>query len=183
MKNVFKRVLSLGLGLGLSFALNSAALAKDALSPSEAPQLFFDGLYRLDYVQAWQVLSAHSQQKIIEHILKYDNAPGLTAPQIRELFEKGDRSLQRGFWAQMRRSMDILAWHEQSFENGPPSQEQPFVWVKAMPADVLLAVVQENTRWKLGYIETFVERKQQGQTLIKIPVPKASPTPSPKPGR
>ncbi|MGV3525280.1 MAG: hypothetical protein ACO1RX_13700 [Candidatus Sericytochromatia bacterium] len=158
-------------------AVAPAASARDALSPQEAATIFFESVYRMDYVQSWQILTAASQEGLIKLVLETEKKPGLQAAEVRRLFESGDRAVLRGFWTQMRQHMAIELWIKQGFgEPRNATDDASGRWVKATPADVLVYVRQENQRWKFGFVESFIERRK-APTL-----PGSSPTPAPAKG-
>ena len=171
----FCKTLLLAPVLLASFAMSVEA--RDAQTPTEAAEIFFEAVYKLDYEQAWQVLSPHSQAEIIRQIQASEADKKLSDAQIRQWFVEADRSLKRGFWTQLRSGMDILAWHEQRFEMGPAAKNPQAQLVKVMPADVLIYAVQHDNKWFLGYIESFAERLPQKE---QKPAPKTNPQTPPK---
>ncbi|PKL76404.1 MAG: hypothetical protein CVV27_10445 [Candidatus Melainabacteria bacterium HGW-Melainabacteria-1] len=164
------------IALALALLITGSALARDALSPQEAPDLFFDSVYRMDYVQAWQILSGASQERILKLVLETEKDPRLQPAALRKLFESGDRAVQRGFWTQLRQSMDIEAWNQQNFTEVRAGGKPGESFVRVMPADIYVFVRQENQGWKFGFAESFVERRR--------PDGVAAPTqPSPMPAK
>lgn len=177
LQRLFKPLVVVSLLLGIC----SAAQAREAQSPSDAAKLFFESIYKLDYEQAWQVLSPHSQAEIIRRIQAAEADKKLSDAQIRQWFVEADRSLKRGFWTQLRSGMDILAWHDQTFEDGPAAKNPQAQLVKVLPADVLVYAVQNNNKWYFGYIESFAERLPQKEQAAANPNAKTSPRPTPRP--
>ncbi len=187
MKNLQLKKRSQGLlktlaAASLLFIVSTTAQARDAQSASDAAQLFFESVYKLDYVQAWQVLSPHSQAEIIRQIQASETDKKLSDLQIREWFVEADRSLKRGFWTQLRSGMDILAWSEQKYTDGPVAKNPQAQLVNVLPADVMIYAVQSNNKWYFGYIESFAERLPQKEqkpnptsTSAASPGPKSSP--------
>lgn len=154
------------------------AFGREALSPQEAPNLFFDSIYKMDYLQAWQVLTQSSQDGILKLILETEKDPKLTQAGLRQLFESGDRAVQRGFWTQLRQSMDIEAWNEQNFTDLRSGDKADESFVHVMPADIYVYVKQENQNWKFGFRESFVERRRpKGMPASS---PQAIPSPPPE---
>lgn len=166
----------------LAACLILPAWAREALTPQEAPDLFFEAVYKMDYVQAWQVLSRDSQERIIKLVLETEKDPRLQTAALRKLFETGDRAVQRGFWTQLRLSMDIETWNKQTFteltneqnqtnQNNPNNQGR---LVRVMPADITVIVKQENQNWKFGFTESFLDRRKPQST--PKPAPSGAPT-------
>lgn len=173
MKSLFKYLL---LSLVI-LCLSLPALAKDALTPQEAPGLFFEAVYKMDYVQAWKILTQESQERILKLILSTDKDPKLQTTDLRKLFETADRAVQRGFWTQLRQSMDIETWHKQSFGSPRPADKAGESFVYVSPADIYIFVRQENQGWKFGFVESFEQRRKP-----KFSPGEKRPTPSPSPG-
>lgn len=179
-KKASQRLLNMLAVTSLLLTLATAAQARDAQSPTDAARLFFESVYKLDYEQAWQVLSPHSQAEIIRRIQAAEAAKQLSDAQIRQWFVEADRSLKRGFWTQLRDGMDILAWQEQRFEAGPAAKDPLAQLVKVVPADVLVYAVQNNNKWYFGYIESFAERLPQKEQAPASTTGSASPKTTPK---
>lgn len=162
-----KRICSLLLALFI-LTLALPAWARDALTPAEAPEIFIQSVYKLNYKSAWEVLSSESQEHFIDTVFKMEKNNTLSKAQIRTAFETGDRALRRGFWNQFRRSIDVLAWSEQRFSNGEAGPEG-LVWVEVQPANIRVLARQEGSNWKFAFYETFIKPEK--------PVPPgASPT-------
>lgn len=176
MKRLRSKLLVLAL-LGCSLLIGPA-FARDALSPQEAPDLFFDAMYKMDYVQAWQVLSASSQEAILRLVLDTEKQADLNSAGVRKLFESGDRAVQRGFWTQLRQSMDIEAWNQQKFTDLKPGEKADESFVHVMPADIYVYVKQENQNWKFGFRESFIERRRPKG--LPASSPQAIPSPPPQ---
>lgn len=155
-----KNLLRPFLAVVLSVLINLSALAKDALSPQEAPAIFFEAVYKMNYAQAWQILTRESQDKILQLIIKQEKDPKLKADYLRKLFEEADRSVQRGFWTQMRASMDIQAWAKQKFSESRPGDKNGEAFVYVTPADIFVFVKQEEQHWKFGFIESFEQKRK-----------------------
>lgn len=169
MKNsVPSFVLSAVLYLSLWIMVTLPAVARDALTPAEAPQIFMESVYKLNYKTAWEVLSTESQNHFVDTVLSMEKNNTLSKAQIQNYFGTADRALRRGFWNQFRRSMDVLAWSEQRFttaESGP----EGMVWVDVQPANIRLLAKQEGSNWKFAFYESFIKPKQP-----KPPVPSAA---------
>lgn len=166
----FRRLLT---SLMLAGCLMLPAFAREALTPQEAPDLFFESVYKMDYVQAWQVLSRESQERIIKLVLETEKDPQLEPATLRKLFESGDRAVQRGFWTQLRQTMDIETWNKQSFNEVTTGDKADGNFVRVMPADILVVVKQENQNWKFGFAESFLDRRKP-QNMPK-PAPSGAP--------
>lgn len=158
-------------------------------APQDAPRLFFEAMYRMDYVQAWQLLTIQSQDELIRLIQKTEQKTASTQGQgneaktvntevLKRMFNQGERPLLRGFWTQMRQSMGIETWHGQTFTLQEQSEDGKSAFVRVMPAKILLFVKNENNTWKLGYVESFVERRLPSSDKDKKDKqPSASPSP------
>ena len=176
-KSKLKPISRWGLLTALMMVLAGPAVAREALSPQEAPDLFFDSVYKMDYVQAWQVLSHDSQEAILKLIQQTEKDPKLSQAGLRELLENGDRAVQRGFWTQMRQSMDIEAWNKQTFVEPRAGEKSDESFVHVMPADIWLYVHQENQNWKFGFQESFVQKRRPKG--VAAPKPQAIPSTAP----
>lgn len=151
----------------LAFCLfSTAAWAKPALTPSEAPLRFFQALEAMDFAEAWQSLTAHSQAQFVETVIATEKDPKLTPVIVRQLFESNDKTLQMGFWASFRYHLGVSDWLKQKFEleKTLSSDESR---VKALPARLILVVKNEKGDWKFGFTETFVPAKALSPTEKK----------------
>ncbi len=144
-------------------------LAKDALTPAEAPQIFVEAMYKLNYQTAWQILNGSTREHFVDTVLKMEKNNTLSKDQVEKYFNTADRALRRGFWTQFRRSMDILAWKDQTFTTAGPGPDG-LVWVDVKPANIRVLAQQEGSNWKFALYESF----------IKQPTP-TPPSPSPSP--
>lgn len=136
---------------------SASAAPERSISPAASVTArFFDAVYQMDYLTAWQCLSSKSQNHIIQ--LVHKSEPKLSTEEIRRLFDQGDRSVLRGFWSQLRQSIGIEIWQKQRFENGPAGASAQEAFVSVKPANLQLYARQEGTDWKFGYVESFVER-------------------------
>lgn len=134
-----------------------SAAPASSLSPAAAVTArFFEAVYQMDYLTAWQCLTVKSQNHILQLVQKSE--PKVSAEEIRRLFEQGDRSVLRGFWSQLRQSIGIEVWQKQRFENGPAGASAQEAFVSVKPANLKLYARQEGQTWKFGYVESFVER-------------------------
>lgn len=152
--------------VSLWLMLTLPSLARDALTPAEAPQIFMESVYKLNYKTAWEVLSTESQSHFVDTVMAMEKNNTLSKAQVQNYFVTADRALRRGFWNQFRRSMDVLAWSEQRFttaEVGPDG----LVWVDVQPANIRILAKQEGNKWKFAFYESFVKPK-----MPKPPVPK-----------
>ena len=172
------------LGASLIWLLLSFPLwAKDALTPAEAPQIFMESVYKLNYKEAWSILSAESQAHFVDTVIKMEKNNALNTVQVKNYFANDDRALRRGFWNQFRRSMDVLAWSEQKFSTGEVGPDG-LVWVNVEPANIRVLAKQEGSNWKFAFYETFVKPKQPTPPQASgKPTSKPSSKPSSKPGR
>ena len=171
------RLLTRLLPLLLAFIMFFFFFSREALSPAEAADLFFDAVYKMDYAQAWQVLSRESQERILKLVIETEKDPKLSLAGLRKLFETGDRAVQRGFWTQLRQSMDIEAWNKQTFGEPRAGEKPDESFVRVMPADIFLFVRQENQNWKFGYVESFEQRRRpKGVAAPVQPLPSVAPS-------
>jgi len=134
----------------------SAAPASSLSPAATVTARFFEAVYQMDYLTAWQCLTDKSQKHILQLVQKSE--PKVSAEEIRRLFEQGDRSVLRGFWSQLRQSIGIEVWQKQRFENGPAGASAQEAFVSVKPANLKLYARQEGQNWKFGYVESFVER-------------------------
>ena len=171
-KSVRSSLLRAMLYLSLWVVFTLPAIARDALTPAEAPQIFIESVYKLNYKTAWEVLSTESQSHFVDTVIKMEKNNTLNKAQVQNYFTTADRSLRRGFWNQFRRSMDILAWSEQQFSTGEVGPDG-LVWVNVQPANIRVLAKQEGSNWKFAFYETFIKPKAP-----KPPVPSSA---SPKP--
>lgn len=154
------RTLQTALYASLAWLILSFPLwAKDALTPAEAPQIFMESVYKLNYKEAWNILSAESQAHFIDTVIKMEKNNTLHKAQVQGYFNNDDRALRRGFWNQFRRSMDVLAWSEQTFSTGEAGPDG-LVWVMVQPANIRVLARQEGSNWKFAFYETFVKPEQ-----------------------
>lgn len=158
--------------LSVWFILTLPTMARDALTPAEAPQIFMESVYKLNYKAAWEVLSTESQSYFVDSVIEMEKNNTLSKAQIQNHFATADRALRRGFWNQFRRSMDVLAWSEQRFTTGEAGPEG-LVWVDVQPANIRVLAKQEGSNWKFAFYESFIKSQKP-----KPPVPSVS---SPKP--
>lgn len=167
------------------FIFNAPAWA--ASSPEAAPKEFFEAVYKLDYITAWKSLSPHSQEQILSMLVaeeqQKESREALSQAQLKELLEKGDVSLRRGFWTRMRQAMGIEIWVKQNYQvvaNTESPEGSRFV--QSQPGKVTLFVAQnEPNDWRFGFIESFVEKLRPTTPKSPSPSPTPKPTPSPKP--
>lgn len=146
--------------------LSSAAWAKPALTPSEAPTRFFKALEAMDFAEAWDSLTAQSQAQIIETVISTEKDPKLTPVIVRQLFESNDKTLQMGFWASFRYHLGVSDWLKQKFElDKTLSSDESRV--KALPSRLILVVKNEKGDWKFGFTETFAPAKPPSPTEKK----------------
>jgi hypothetical protein len=159
--------------LSLWCLLTLPAIARDALTPAEAPQIFIESVYKLNYKTAWEVLSTESQNHFVSTVVEMEKNNTLNKAQIQNYFATADRALRRGFWNQFRRSMDVIAWSEQRFTTGEAGPDG-LVWVDVQPANIRVLAKQEGSNWKFAFYESFIKPKQP-----KPPVPSATSSASP----
>ncbi|PKL74960.1 MAG: hypothetical protein CVV27_17825, partial [Candidatus Melainabacteria bacterium HGW-Melainabacteria-1] len=120
--------------------------------PAEAAQAFFAAMYAENYAQAWSLLSEASKQGISALVAEEAD---LSTADVRRRFDRNDALLMDNFWPTMRESMQIEAWVSQRFSLQAQQGNQASVLAK--PIGVQMLVKLENGKWKLAYLETFMD--------------------------
>lgn len=122
-------------------------------TPATLPLRFFKSLQNKDYVTTWDCLSRHSQEVIIQMLLR--SWKDQTASNLQEVFAKA-QAPARLYWDHFRQNLQMDLWLSQTYR--PLGLSGNEVLVKASPADVTLMVFKQDKDWKFGYMETFLER-------------------------
>jgi len=141
------RSLTLLLTLLLCLALAPAARADE---PARAVKGFFQAVVNGDYARSWNLLSSHSQARIVAAVARDE---GLDPQQVRRLFESNAPAVQNGFWANFRSSSrsEVLAFKTFTTLN----QEGNRAAVGLAGQDGSFVAVRETGVWRFGLFETF----------------------------
>jgi len=121
-------------------------------SPAKLPLKFFQSLQAGDCVQTWELLSQRSQQMFV--LLLAKSWPAHSVEALTEIFSTGG-SVAQLYWKHFRENIQLQTWLVQSYQQLGGSQQEAII--KATPSGVHLLIYQEAGKWKLGYIETFLE--------------------------
>lgn len=133
-----------------------AASSPDVVNaaPNLVTQQWVRAVVGKDYATAWALLSAHSQDAIVTSIASDEK---MDANDVRALFEKNDPRIVSGFWTSFRHAAKAL-------------RQLTDVPATVSSNDGTLAIVQfngypkqwkcfrENGAWKVGYMETFLDK-------------------------
>jgi hypothetical protein len=125
-------------------------------SPSGAVSVFVISVMNKDYKTAWDLLSQGSKDFIIKAVADQSH---LDQSEVTSLFNTTDPSVVRGFWTSFRNS---FAPTGTQLANGHFAHEisndgtTAVVQFDQLPGR--WTCVQENGRWHVAYIESFVNK-------------------------
>lgn len=128
------------------------AQQQPAAGAAEAARSFFQAMYNQSYTQAWGLLTEASKNGISQLV---GREAGVSTAEIRQMFDSSNPTIMQNFWPTMRKSMKIDVWAKQSYTLS--SQNGSQAWVTASPQGVKMLMKYEGGRWKLGYMETFMD--------------------------
>lgn len=122
---------------------------------AQVPLHFFQFLQSESYLEAWQLLSSHSQEILVKGL-----STSLSRPESEIWAEfRGNERLARFYWTEMKKAIRLTDWLNQSYQALGETGKQALV--KANPSGVLLVVSKEQQEWKMGYFETFLSGNQK----------------------
>lgn len=177
--------LTLFISLILIFSTFTPTHAEDLepQTPVEAVQGFFNSLHEKDVVQAWKLLTDHSQRKILNHLedeLRHVFASQRTANAIEQAstvlkgwFKRGDEQIIKHFWKPFAKELHLRDWMKQKFtlrakvnpkeaivgiHSGHKMKLLTFMnnhYAYVRDDEISLKAYKVNHTWKFGYIETI----------------------------
>ncbi len=141
------RSLTLLLTLVLCLALAPPLRADE---PAQAVKGFFQAVVDSNYSRAWNLLSSHSQGRIVAAVARDE---GLAAQDVRQLFESNAPAVRDGFWANFRSTSRSELLAPKTFGTLNLAGNRATVGLAGQ--DGTFVAVREAGGWRFGLLETF----------------------------
>lgn len=136
-------------------ALGAAPAVPTDLAANQALHAFMQAMYDKNYALCWALLTAHSQDAIVEAVA---NDEHLDRAAVTELFDANSPRVVDGFWTSFRNAMgadkiDVLRRADTRVQQ--QSQMGGLADVQFVGYAKSWKMFREGGRWKVGYMETW----------------------------
>jgi len=137
-------------------AAPSAATSGNFSTPTDAVKTFYEAVNNETYDIAWSSLTQKSQAKIVDMVATDEK---LDASAVKNLFDTNDAAIRKGFWSSFKNSSKVSEFAPGAVYK-VTSDKGDMVVVELTNKLVTLdsKAFKENGQWKLGYIETFLDK-------------------------